>query len=251
MKFQFPRHLFTPFLIYDAVNSASPPPPPPPPPPVWANVRLDPVVSYVQQVFLRSVATNSQLVVAINDFQLQTVGNAKVTINGTLSVNSTIKTDVQSKIIIDETVVNQMRTDLPPLFANILVPSGVSNTSELFYKLQTSVNQVVTVENIQNIIQATFDSNKGKMYIRDSIVIFDSDLEVSQNISTKVVAVNVIKSIVDVAGDLSSVPVNAPPSKNPINWLAFAVAVGSSVMCLILFLVVIVTIANGRSTKRR
>lgn len=211
----------------------------------WANVRIDPVVDYVQQVFLRSVAKNTQRTFSLNDFKLEAVGNAKITINGTLSITGTITTDVHSKIVIDETVVNQMRTDLPPLFANILVSGEVTN--DLSYRLQTAITQVVTVQNLQNIIQSTFDVNKGKMYFRNSMVVFDSDLEVSQNISTKVLAVNVIKSIIDLVGDISTSVPEPPPKKNQ-NWIIFAIIGGLlSMLCFILILVLLV---NGGSSKR-
>lgn len=244
-KFKFPRHLFTPLLIYDAVNESSPPPPPPPPPPVWANVKVDPIVSYVQQVFQQSIAQNTQLTVGINTFSLQATGKGKIVIQGDLVSKQSISTDVQSRIVVNDTIVKNLQMNLVPMFANVLVPGG-SNTSNLTYKLQVAVNQTITQQNIQNIIQSTFDSNSAKIYIRGGLMLVEGDLVSDQSIAVKVIAVNIIQAVIDATGEIN-VSDMTPTAPQSLNWLAFIIASVSSFICLII-LVLIVT--YGWSAKR-
>lgn len=246
MKFQFPRHLFTPLLIYDAINEATPAPKAPPAPPdIWAKVEIVPVIEYIQKIYQRSVAETTQSAVATQTFTIVVAG-------GTLDVKNirskqTITTKLDSTIVVDNTVINDLQMNVPQMFANVLVPGDTQNTNDLRTKVQVAVKSVITQENIQKIIQSSYDFNKFEMYVRGKLTI-DGDLDSDQTIVTRLVAVNIIQALVNQSGVLNMVSQEeAPSEKKKVNILALVIAVVSSIICLILFLMLII---YGTSSKR-
>lgn len=248
MKFQFPRHLFTPLLIYDAVNELTPKPPAPPPAPpdIWAKVEIVPVIDYIQKVYQRSVAETEQSAVATQTFSI-VVSGGELNVKGIRSKQK-ITTKLNSTIVVDNTIINDLQMNVPQMFANVLVPGNTQNTNDLRTNVQVAVRSVITQENIQKIIQSSYDFNKFEMYIRGKLTI-DGDIDSDQTITTKLVAVNIIQALVNQSGVLNMVAeeeAQAPEKKGP-NVLALIVAIVSSIICFILFLMLIL---YGTSSKR-
>jgi hypothetical protein len=249
MKYQFPRHLFVPFLIYDAVNESTPTPPPPPPSRT-VQVKIKPLVDYVENIIQYSKSDIVQSITQLTSFTLISAGKGELIINGGVTVKQTLDASATARSYINDTIVNRLTTELPDLFANVVVSGSTPEQDpELWMSLTTRIRDNITQTNYAKIVQSTFDENKAYIYVRGKMEISDG-INVDQSIVSKVLATNIIQSIIDNVSEIQASSGNGTPSEgggDQISWPGVIAAVlSSSCSCFICILIIILLVANKK-----
>lgn len=248
-EFKFPRHLFTPFLVYDGVRYATQPKSPPPSPPSeprTVTIRIDPVVDYVSRLLQDSKSSIQQSVTQLSIFTLDVAGKGELVINGNFNLNINLEASTTARSYINDTIINRLTLEIPPLFANVQV-SGPTDP-EVRARIDLSVRQTLSQENYAKIVQSTFDSNRGKIIVRGYMEIDEAVIE--QGIVTHVLATNIIQAIIDNSTDISiSSGDEEPPPADDISGL-FAILAGvlSSISSLILCIILLVVLFSGKKS---
>lgn len=249
MKFQFPRHLFTPLLIYDAVNEATQKKSPPAPPATskLTQVKIKPVVDYLVTMIQSSKSDIDQSVTQISTFRLESAGNGQIIINGDLNVSQSLTTRVTAESYINDTIINNITTDVPDLIANIMVTGTPEEKDpELFLKIQTKIRDSIKQINYTKIVQNTFDRNKAKIYVTGVLEI-DGNLTVNQDIITRVIAVNIIQAIIDNLVDVKINDTDVQPPDSSGSIIAFIAATLSSLCSMIICIIIIALLLSSKN----
>jgi hypothetical protein len=246
MKFQFPRHLFTPLLIYDVVNESTKKKTPPPSESRTVKVRIKPLIDYVQSVIQYSKSEIDQSIVQLSTFKLEAAGKGELIINGDVTVNQRLDASATATSYINDTIVNRLTTELPDLFANVVVSGPTSaQDPDLWMSLKTQIRDNIRQENYAKIVQSSFNVNRASILVRGKMVV-DESIVVDQSIVTRVVATNVIQSIIDNVVDIQAGegPGDDKPD-NSISWLGvIAASLSSLCSCFICILILILLLKN-------
>ena len=250
MKFQFPRHLFTPLLIYDVVNESTKKKTPPQAPSEsrTVKVRIKPLIDYVQNVIQYSKSEIDQSIVQLSTFKLEAAGKGELIINGDVTVNQRLDASATAKSYINDTIVNRLTTELPDLFANVVV-SGPTTAQDpdLWMSLKTQIRDNITQVNYAKIVQSSFNVNRASILVRGKFVV-DKSIVVDQSIVTRVVATNVIQSIIDNVAEIQAGEgpgTDEDQPDNSISWLGVIAATLSSLCsCFICILILVLLLKN-------
>ena len=245
MGFTFrPRDLFLPVLIYDAVNSTrrSPPPPPPPAETRTVSVQIKPIVDYVQRTLISSRSEISQSVTQINTVKIEAAGKGKIIINGNVNVDQSIDARVTAESYINQTIVNRLAADLPPLVANVQVSGPRTDQDpDLWMSINANIRESLTIDNYAKIVQDTFDINKSKIYVRGRLEV--DELTVQQDIITRVIAINIINAVLNNAGiqeSDGSIATPPPTEDNTLFAVIFVISqCVSSIICVLLLILIL------------
>lgn len=246
MKYQFPRHLFVPLLIYDAVTESSTPPPPPPSESHTVKVKIQPLVDYVESIIQYSKSDIVQGITQVSTFTLVTAGKGQLIVNGDVNIKQTLDAKATATSIINDTIINRLQTELPDLFANVVV-SGPTTAQDpqLWMSLQTKIRDNITQLNYASIVQNTFDMNKAKIYVRGRLEVDSVDIQ--QGIATKVVAVNLIQSIIDNVVELSASDGTEKPPQQGVSVVGLiAAALSSLCSCFICIMILVLLLKNKK-----
>ncbi len=183
-------------------NRRSSPPPPSPAESRVVSVRIQPVIDYVNSVILSSKSEITQSVVQLSTFQIRASGKGEVVVNGNVDLSVRLDASTTAQTYINETIINRLVTELPPLFANVRVSGpATSQDPELWTRIGVSIREVLRQENYAKIVQSTFDANRLVIDVKGYLEI--DEAEVKQDIVTRVVAVNIIQAIIDNTTELS------------------------------------------------
>lgn len=203
MKFQFPRHLFTPLLIYDAAQELNNKPSQVNSPQESRTVRvkIQPIIQYTSDILQTSKSVTDQSITQISTFKIQVVGNGELTVNGETKVNQTLNAYMSKDTFINETILNRITTEVPPLFANLQL-SGPTTAQDpnLWMSIDFFIKDTIRQENLIKIIQDSFDITKATLYIRGKFNVQNIDSD--QTIITKLIATNIIQAIIDNSNNL-------------------------------------------------
>jgi hypothetical protein len=249
MKFQFPRHLFTPLLIYDAVNeSTKKKTPQAPSESRTVKVKIKPLVDYVQSIIQYSKSEIDQSIVQLSTFKLEAAGKGELIINGDVTVKQKLDANATANSYINDTIVNRLTTELPDLFANVVV-SGPTTAQDpdLWISLKTRIRDNITQVNYAKIVQSSFNVNRSSILVRGKFVV-DESIVVDQSIVTRVVATNIIQSIIDNVNEIQADDgeIDDEPD-NSISWLGvLAAALSSLCSCFICILIIILLVTNKK-----
>ncbi len=247
-EFKFPRHLFTPLLVYDGVRYATRPKSPPPSPPSdprTVTIRIEPVVDYVSRILQSSKSSIQQSVEQLSIFTLDVAGKGEIVVNGNFNLNINLEASTTARSYINDTIINRLTLEIPPLFANVQV-SGPTDP-EVRARIDLSVRQTLSQENYAKIVQSTFDSNRGKIIARGYLEIDEAVIE--QGIVTRVIATNIVQAIIDNSTDISISSGEESPPENDISSL-FAILAGviSSISSLILCIILLIVLFSGKKS---
>jgi hypothetical protein len=238
--------LFTPLLIYDVVNESTKKKTPPPSESRTVKVRIKPLIDYVQSVIQYSKSEIDQSIVQLSTFKLEAAGKGELIINGDVTVNQRLDASATATSYINDTIVNRLTTELPDLFANVVVSGPTSaQDPDLWMSLKTQIRDNIRQENYAKIVQSSFNVNRASILVRGKMVV-DESIVVDQSIVTRVVATNVIQSIIDNVVDIQAGegPVDDQPD-NSISWLGVIAATLSSLCsCFICILILILLLKN-------
>jgi hypothetical protein len=238
-KFKFPRHLFTPLLIADAINSTRKEQSSPPSESRVVAVKIKPLIDYTQTILQSSKSEIKQNITQVSTFKIVAVGDAKLTINGNVSTNLTIDAQATEQSYINDTIINRLSTELPDLVANVTL-SGPSRAedSNLWMSIDTSIRDTLSQTNFASIVQRTFDINKSEIYVRGNLTI-DGDVSVTQDMITRVLATNIIDALIDNSNVLTT---TVPPQQESSGISPIIPLIIGIVSCISSLLILILTI---------
>jgi hypothetical protein len=249
MKLDFPRHLYLPFLIYDAVNEGTKKKNTPPPPPAESRtvqVKIKPLIDYVERIIQSSKSDIQQDITQVASFTLTTAGKGQLTVKGNVNVKQKLDARAYSTSIINTTIVNRLQTELPDLFANVVV-SGPTTAQDpdLWISLKTKIRDNITQFNYSEIVQSSVDVNKATIIVRGRFEV--DSIDIDQDILTKVVAVNLIQNIIDNVVEISaSDGTDDDTQVSEISILGVVAAVLSSLCSCILCILILVLLLKNK-----
>jgi hypothetical protein len=249
MKFEFPRHLFLPLVVYDAVTEATSDESPPPPPTEsrTVQVKIKPIIDYVERIIQSSKSDIQQNITQVSSFTLTTAGKGQLIVKGNVNVKQRLDARAYSTSIINTTIINRLQTELPDLFANVVV-SGPTTAEDpdLWISLKTKIRDNITQFNYSEIVQNSVDVNKSTILVRGRFEV--DSIDIDQDILTKVVAVNLIQNILDNVVEISASDGTEDEAQDSgISILGTVAAVLSSLCsCFICILILILLLKNKK-----
>jgi hypothetical protein len=182
----------------------------------------------------------------LSTFKLEAAGKGELIINGDVTVNQRLDASATATSYINDTIVNRLTTELPDLFANVVVSGPTSaQDPDLWMSLKTQIRDNIRQENYAKIVQSSFNVNRASILVRGKMVV-DESIVVDQSIVTRVVATNVIQSIIDNVVDIQAGegPGDDKPD-NSISWLGvIAASLSSLCSCFICILILILLLKN-------
>jgi hypothetical protein len=211
------------------------------------KVRIKPLIDYVQSVIQYSKSEIDQSIVQLSTFKLEAAGKGELIINGDVTVNQRLDASATATSYINDTIVNRLTTELPDLFANVVV-SGPTTAQDpdLWMSLKTQIRDNIRQENYAKIVQSSFNVNRASILVRGKMVV-DESIVVDQTIVTRVVATNVIQSIIDNVAEIQAGegPGTGEEPDNSISWLGvIAASLSSLCSCFICILILILLLKN-------
>jgi hypothetical protein len=218
---------------------SSKPPPPPPSESRTVKVKIKPLVDYVESIIQYSKSDIVQDITQVSTFTLVTAGKGQLIVNGDVNVKQTLDAKATATSIINDTIINRLQTELPDLFANVVVSGPTTKQDpELWLSLKTKIRDNLTQLNYSSIVQSTFDMNKTSIYVRGRLEV--DSIDIQQGIATKVVAVNLIQGIIDNVVEISASDGTEKPPQQGVSVLGIiAAALSSLCSCFILILVLL------------
>lgn len=204
------------------------------------KVKIEPIIDYAETIIQSSKSDIRQDITQVASFSLTAAGKGKLIVKGDVNVKQKLDARAYSTSIINDTIVNRLSTELPEMFANVVV-SGPTTAQDpdLWISLKTRIRDYITQINYSQIVQSSVDVNKSTILVRGYLEV--NSIDIDQNILTKVVATNLIQSIIDNVVEISASDGSETPtsSENGFAKIAAIVAAISSMLCSCLIIMLL------------
>lgn len=207
------------------------------------KVKIKPIIDYAESIIQSSKSDIRQDITQVASFSLTAAGKGQLIVRGNVNVKQSLDARAYSTSIINDTIINRLSTELPEMFANVVV-SGPTTAQDpdLWISLKTKIRDYITQINYSQIVQSSVDVNKTTIIVRGRLEV--DSIDINQDILTKVVAVNLIQGIIDniveiSASDGSETP---PPETDGTAMIVGLVAAILSSMCSVFICILIMVL---------